>query len=150
VPSTKGLGITPYAAAQFTTVVLPAYAESAVSGAGTFALSYAGRNVTDSRSEIGVRADQTFAIRNGLLTVNGRLAWAHDFDPDRWAAVSFLALPASGFTVSGAAQGRDAVLTSLGADINWLNGWSARAGFEGAFSDVSRSYAGKGLLRYSW
>lgn len=150
VPSTKGLGITPYAAAQFTTVALPAYAESAVSGAGTFALSYAGRNVTDSRSEIGVRADQTFAIRNGLLTVNGRLAWAHDFDPDRWAAVSFLALPASGFTVSGAAQGRDAVLTSLGADINWLNGWSARAGFEGAFSDVSRSYAGKGLLRYSW
>jgi uncharacterized protein with beta-barrel porin domain len=150
VPSTKGLGISPYAAAQFTTVALPAYAESAVSGAGTFALSYAGRNVTDSRSEIGVRADQTFAIRNGLLTVNGRLAWAHDFDPDRWAAVSFLALPASGFTVSGAAQGRDAVLTSLGADINWLNGWSARAGFEGAFSDVSRSYAGKGLLRYSW
>jgi uncharacterized protein with beta-barrel porin domain len=150
VPSTKGLGITPYAAAQFTTVALPAYAESAVSGAGTFALSYAGRNVTDSRSEIGVRTDQTFAIRNGLLTVNGRLAWAHDFDPDRWAAASFLALPASGFTVNGAAQGRDAALTSLGADFNWLNGWSARAGFEGAFSDVSRSYAGKGLLRYTW
>ncbi|WP_426407005.1 autotransporter outer membrane beta-barrel domain-containing protein [Bradyrhizobium ganzhouense] len=150
VPSSRGLGITPYAAAQFTTVALPAYAESAVSGAGTFALSYSGRNVTDSRSEIGVRTDQTFAIRNGLLTVNGRMAWAHDFDPDRWAAASFLALPASGFTVSGAAQGRDAVLTSLGADINWLNGWSARAGFEGAFSDVSRSYAGKGLLRYTW
>jgi uncharacterized protein with beta-barrel porin domain len=150
IPSLKGLGITPYAAAQFTTIVLPAYAESAVSGAGTFALSYSGRNVTDSRSEIGVRTDQTFAIRNGLLTVNGRLAWAYDFDPDRWAAAAFLALPASGFTVSGAAQGRDAVLTSLGADINWLNGWSARAGFEGAFSDVSRSYAGKGLLRYTW
>ena len=150
IPSSKGFGITPYAAAQFTTIALPAYAESAVSGAGTFALSYSGRNVTDSRSEIGVRTDQTFAIRNGLLTINGRLAWAHDFDPDRWAAASFLALPASGFTVSGAAQGRDAALTSLGADFNWLNGWSARAGFEGAFSDVSRSYAGKGLLRYSW
>ena len=53
-------------------------------------------------------------------------------------------------TVNGAAQGRDAALTSLGADFNWLNGWSARAGFEGAFSDVSRSYAGKGLLRYTW
>ncbi|TYL99502.1 autotransporter domain-containing protein [Bradyrhizobium rifense] len=150
ISSLKGFGITPYAAAQFTTIALPAYAESAVSGAGTFALSYSGRNVTDSRSEIGVRTDQTFAIRNGLLTVNSRLAWAHDFDPDRWAAASFLALPASGFTVSGAAQGRDAALTSLGADINWLNGWSARAGFEGAFADVSRSYAGKGLLRYAW
>lgn len=151
VPSMKGFGLTPYAAAQFTSVALPAYAESAVSGAGTFALSYSGRNVTDSRSEIGVRTDQTFAIRNSLLlTVDGRLAWAHDFDPDRWAAASFLALPASGFTVNGAAQGRDAALTSLGADFNWLNGWSARAVFEGAFSDVSRSYAGKGLLRYTW
>jgi autotransporter-associated beta strand protein len=150
VPSTKGFGVTPYAAVQFTTVALPAYAESAVSGAGTFALSYSRRNVTDSRSEIGVRTDRAFAIRNGLLTVNGRLAWAHDFDPDRWAAATFLALPASGFTVNGAAQGRDAMLTSLGADINWLNGWSVRAGFEGAFSDASRSYAGKGLLRYTW
>jgi uncharacterized protein with beta-barrel porin domain len=150
VPFTKGLGITPYAAAQFTTVALPAYAETAVSGAGTFALSYSGRNVTDGRSEIGVRTDRTFAIRNGLLTVNGRLAWAHDFDPDRFAAASFLALPASGFTVNGATPGRDAALTSLGADINWLNGWSAHAGFEGAFSDVSRSYAGKGTLRYTW
>lgn len=150
VLSMKGFGITPYVAAQFTTVALPAYAESAVSGAGTFALSYSGRNVTDSRSEIGVRTDRAFAIRDGLLTVNGRLAWAHDFDPDRWAAATLLALPASGFTVNGAAQGRDAVLTSLGADINWLNGWSVRAGFEGAFSDASRSYAGKGLLRYTW
>jgi uncharacterized protein with beta-barrel porin domain len=150
VPFMWGLGITPYAAAQFTTVALPAYAESAVSGAGTFALSYSGRNVTDSRSEIGFRTDRTFAIRNGLLTINGRLAWAHDFDPDRFAAVSFLALPASGFTVSGATPGPDSVLTTLGADINWLNGWSAHAGFEGNFSDVSRSYAGKGLLRYTW
>lgn len=150
VPLIKGFGITPYAAAQFTTVALPAYAESAVSGAGTFTLSYSRRNVNDSRSELGVRTDRAFPIRNGLLTVNGRLAWAHDFDPDRWAAATFLALPASSFTVNGAAQGRDAVLTSLGADINWLNGWSARAGFEGAFSDISRSYAGKGLLRYTW
>jgi uncharacterized protein with beta-barrel porin domain len=150
VPSTNGLGITPYAAAQFTTVALPAYAESVVSGTAAFALSYSGRNVTDSRTEIGFRSDETFAIRNGLLTVNGRLAWAHDFDPNRFAAVSFLALPASGFTVNGATPGSDAALTSLGADINWLNGWSARAGFEGAFSGVSRSYAGKGLLRYAW
>ncbi len=34
------IGITPYAAAQFTTFALPAYAESVVSGAGTFALAY--------------------------------------------------------------------------------------------------------------
>ena len=29
--------------------------------------------------------------------------------------------------------------------MKWLNGWSAAATFEGEFSDVSRSYAGKGV-----
>jgi hypothetical protein len=31
-----------------------------------------------------------------------------------------------------------------------LNSWSAAAIFEGEFSDVTRSYAGKGVLRYHW
>jgi hypothetical protein len=32
----------------------------------------------------------------------------------------------------------------------WLTGWSAAATFQGAFSDVTRSYAGKGVVRYAW
>ncbi len=36
---TQGIGLTPYAAGQFTTFYLPAYAEQAISGANTFALS---------------------------------------------------------------------------------------------------------------
>jgi len=32
----------------------------------------------------------------------------------------------------------------------WLNGWSAAATFEGEFSDVTSSYAGKGVVRYRW
>jgi hypothetical protein len=31
-----------------------------------------------------------------------------------------------------------------------LNGWSAAATFEGEFSNVTRSYAGKGVVRYVW
>jgi hypothetical protein len=31
-----------------------------------------------------------------------------------------------------------------------MNGWSAAATFEGEFSDVTRSYAGKGVVRYTW
>ena len=31
--------------------------------------------------------------------------------------------------------------------MKWLNGWSAAATFEGEFSDVTRSYAGKGVMR---
>ena len=35
-------------------------------------------------------------------------------------------------------------------ELKWLNGWSAAATFEGEFSDVTRSYAGKGVVRYAW
>jgi hypothetical protein len=34
--------------------------------------------------------------------------------------------------------------------MKWLNGWSAAATFEGEFSAVTRSYAGKGVVRYAW
>jgi len=34
--------------------------------------------------------------------------------------------------------------------MKWLNGWSAAATFEGEFSDVTRSYAGEGVVRYAW
>ena len=51
-PWIGGIGITPYAAGQFTTFDLPAYSESVVSGASTFALAYGARDVTDTRSEL--------------------------------------------------------------------------------------------------
>ena len=50
--------LTPYAAGQFTTFELPAYAESVVSGADTFALAYGAKSVTASRSELGLRTRQ--------------------------------------------------------------------------------------------
>jgi hypothetical protein len=30
------------------------------------------------------------------------------------------------------------------------NGWSAATTFEGEFSEITRSYAGKAVLRYAW
>ena len=65
-PWIGGVGITPYAAGQFTTFDLPAYAEQAIAGANTFALSYAGKSVTDTRSELGLRSDKSFAMTNGI------------------------------------------------------------------------------------
>src|SRR5262249_18578370 len=53
-PWTGGIGVTPYTAGQFTTFDLPAYTESVVSGGGgAFALTYAAKSVTDTRSELG-------------------------------------------------------------------------------------------------
>jgi uncharacterized protein with beta-barrel porin domain len=145
-----GIGITPYSAGQFTTFDLPAYSESVVSGAGTFALAYGAKNVTDSRSELGIRTDKSFAMQDAILTLRGRFAWAHDFNPDRAIGATFQALPGASFIVNGAAQASDSVLTTASAEWKWTNNWSVAATFEGEFSNVTRSYAGKGAVRYAW
>ena len=149
-PWIGGIGITPYAAAQATTFELPAYAEGVISGANTFALAYGAKSVTDTRSELGLRADKSYAMQNAVLTLRGRAAWAHDFDPDRAIGATFQALPGASFVVNGARQASDSALTTASAEMKWLNGWSAAATFEGEFSNVTRSYAGKGALRYAW
>ena len=149
-PWIGGIGITPYAAGQFTTFDLPAYAEQVVSGANTFALAYGAKSVTDSRSELGIRTDKSFAMPDGIFTLRGRLAWAHDYDPNRSIGATFQTLPGASFVVNGAAQAADSALVTASVEKKWLNGWSAAATFEGEFSDVTRSYAGKGVVRYQW
>lgn len=146
----NGFGFTPYAAGQFTTYMLPSYAEQAVSGTNQFALAYGARDVTAARSELGLRTERTFAMTDSWLTLRSRLAWAHDFNQDRSISASFQALPASSFVVNGARQAADSALTSASAEIAWRSGWSAIATFEGQFSNTTESYAGKGTLRYTW
>jgi uncharacterized protein with beta-barrel porin domain len=119
-------------------------------GANTFALAYGSRTVTDPRSELGIRTDKSFAMQDGVITLRGRAAWAHDYNTDRNALPTFQALPGASFVVNGAAPARDAALVTAAAERNWLNGFSISGTFEGEFSDVTRSYAGKGVVRYQW
>ena len=147
---TSWMGVTPYAAAQFTTFDLPAYAEQALVGANTFALAYGAKDVTATRSELGIRTDKSWAMVDSIFTLRGRFAWAHDFNADRNIGATFQTLPGASFVVNGAAQAHDAALATASAEVKWLNGWSAAATFEGEFSDVTRSYAGKGVVRYAW
>ena len=149
-PWLGGIGLTPYAAGQFTTFELPSYAEQVVSGANTFALAYGARSVTAPRGEMGVRTDKSWAMQNAILTLRGRLAWAYDGNTDRAIGATFQTLPGASFVVGGAAQSHNKALTTASAEVKWINGWSAAATFEGEFSDVSRSYAGKGVVRYQW
>ena len=149
-PVVGGVGFTPYAAGQFTTFELPAYAESVVSGANTFALGYGAKSVTDTRSELGLRTDKSFAMQTAVLTLRGRVAWAHDFNPDRGIGSTFQTLPGASFFVNGAALASDSALVTASAETKWMNGWSTAATFEGEFSNVTRSFAGKGVVRYAW
>jgi len=89
-------------------------------------------------------------MTDAIFTLRGRLAWAHDFNTDRNIAATFQTLPGASFVVNGAAMAPDAALTTASAEMKWLNGFSVAATFEGEFSDVTESYAGKGVVRYAW
>jgi autotransporter-associated beta strand protein len=57
----------------------------------------------------------------------------------------------SGNTVAiSAAQSPDKALTTVSVDVKWPCGFSLAAVFEGAFSNNSSSFAGKGIARYQW
>lgn len=147
---TPWLVVTPFAAAEFTTIHLPGYDEQVVSGANTFALSYDSDDVTASRTELGIRTAKSFAMDDAILTLRGRMAWAHNFDTDRSATAVFQALAGASFEVNGAGQAENSLLTSTSAELVWQNGFSIGGTFDSEFSSDARSYAGKGVVRYQW
>jgi len=63
------------------------------------------------------------------------------YNPDRNIGATFQTLSGASFVVNGAAQAHDSALTTASAEVKWMNGWSAA---------VTCSYAGKGVVGYSW
>jgi uncharacterized protein with beta-barrel porin domain len=112
--------------------------------------AYAEKDVTASRTEVGLRGDTSFVTQDAIVTLRGRAAWAHNFNTDRSVSAFFQTLPASGFSVFGASPAQNSALVSAGAEAKWLNGISVAATFEGELSSVTASYAGKGTVRYQW
>jgi autotransporter-associated beta strand protein len=147
---TPWIDLTPYTAAQFATVALPAYSETAKAGADTFALSYDSKNLTATRAELGLRTNKTFFLDDKLVTLRSRVAWAHDFDTDRNVTATFQALPGATFVTSGAERAADALLTSASAEMKFNNGWTLSGTIDGEFSKSTQSYAGRGAVRYAW
>jgi predicted site-specific integrase-resolvase len=54
------------------------------------------------------------------------------------------------FVVNGAKQASDVALATAAAEIRWRNGLSLAGTFEGEFSNVTRSYAAKGVAKFEW
>ena len=129
--ATPFVGITPYAAAQAISFNLPGYAEQSLVGNGQFALNYTSQTTTATRTELGLRGDKSIAMRDAVLTLRGRAAWAHDYNPDRAVTAVFQTLPGASFVVNGARANPDAALVSAGAEMKWLSGFSLMANLRG-------------------
>lgn len=143
-------GVTPYAAFQVQRWSLPAYDETATTGANVFALSVAARTAADQRGELGLWADRLLDTRHGRLLVRGRVAWKHSWSELPVIDAAFQALPGSSFTVTGAGTSPDALAASLASELRIAGGWSVATKFDGEFAANSQSYGGSATLRYQW
>lgn len=146
----SSFGVTPYAAVQATTFHLPGYGETAIVGSNQFALSYSAQDTTNVRTELGGRTDQRFLVNDGVLTLRGRLAWAHDSNTSRLVSAAFQTLPGAAFTVNGAQPAADSALVGGRAEMTWRNGLSLAGTVEGELSRSTQTYTGKGTVRYAW
>jgi uncharacterized protein with beta-barrel porin domain len=149
--ATPWLAVTPYAAVQVQSIFLPGYGENATSGSNQFALSFAAQTLTETRTELGTWLDRSLVVDRGrLLTLYGRVAWAHDFGDTPSASAIFQALPGSSFIVNGATPAADSALVTAGAKYDLMNGWSLAAKFDGEFSSTTSIYSGTGVVRKTW
>jgi uncharacterized protein with beta-barrel porin domain len=143
-------GITPYAAIQAQNFHTPGYTETGLIPNG-FALSFNGRDATDTRSELGARFDRVLAVySSAVLALRGRVAWAHDWVSDPTLTPLFQALPGASFIVNGATLAQNSALASAGGELRFANGVTLLAKFDGEFASHSSTYAGTGTVRYTW
>ncbi|WP_324131935.1 autotransporter domain-containing protein [Bosea sp. (in: a-proteobacteria)] len=144
------LGLTPYAAGQFSTLSLPGYRETALSGPGTFALAYAGQDTSRLRGELGLRADAQLMLAGKPLKLEAGAAWIRNGNTGTRALASFQTLPGAIFSVSGTALDRNALRTTASAELSLSKSLTLATTLEGEFAPNSRSLGGKAALRYSW
>ena len=150
IPLGGGFTMTPYAAGEAQTMLLPSFAESSAAAASPFALDYSSRTFADLRSELGGRFDTDWSLAGKPLKLYSRLAWAHDFDNGGLEAATFQSLPGVNFAVDTVKPARDNALVSAGFDYGLAGGWSLGGKLDGEFSRATSLYSATGEIKKVW
>ncbi len=145
-----GFTVTPYAAGEAQTMLLPSFAESSVTGPSSFALDYSSHTYDALRVELGGRFDYDWSLAGNPLKIYSRIAWAHDFDNEGLEEATFLSLPSASFVVDTAKPARDSALVSVGFDYGLPGGWSFGGKFDGQFSRNTSISAATGEIKKVW
>jgi uncharacterized protein with beta-barrel porin domain len=112
-----GFGLTPYGAFQMQAFHTPSYSET-VPNSAPFALNYQAHTTNVIRTELGAWIDRPFRVYDdAILSLRGPAAWAHDDWSDLTYTPSFLSLPGSSWTETGAPPPRDLLLASAVAEV---------------------------------
>jgi uncharacterized protein with beta-barrel porin domain len=142
--------VAPYGAIAGENFESPAYAETAIAGASTFALSYAAHTSTLGRSELGAHLDRSYALGEGGLTADIKAAWAHQLDDVPFTQASFENLATAGFQVLGVRPSRDAGLLGADLELQYRSGLFLSLKGEGQFGAGTTILEGLGSIGLHW
>lgn len=142
-----GVTLTPGIAFQGSWFDSPDFTETGAGGQAPAALAVQGRNSGTSRLELGVRAD---AVVNARLSAFGRLAWGAYLQRDARMSASFVGLPGSGFTISGARPDEHVALISAGLDWRISPQATLTARADGEFSGGGYAATGTARIRFAF
>jgi len=142
--------IAPYGAFAGESFESPAYAETALSGASTFALSYAAHTGTLGRSELGAHLDRNFDLGDGALTADVRAAWAHQLDDLPFTQANFENLATASFQVLGVRPTRDTALLGADLELQYASGLFLGLKGEGQFGTGTTIVEGLGRFGLRW
>jgi len=146
----KTYAVTPFAAVMAESLESPSYAETAVSGASTFALSVARHTDALGRVEVGARLGRDFALAAGTLAANLQAAWAHQLNDVPLVQASFLGLSGANFTVGGVRPAPDAALLGAGLEMREQSGLFFGVRGETLLGRGTSTIEGMGDLGWRW
>jgi outer membrane autotransporter protein len=147
------LNVTPFAAVQTSTLWQRGFTETSTAAGlpGILGLTSQSQTTTSLPTFLGVQLDTRLALANGLVwSPFVRVAWVHEFNPDRSIANSFVSIPGTVFAVDGARAWSDALKVNAGSRLALNQYASLFASFDGEFANSGQSYAGRGGIRFSW
>lgn len=143
--------ITPYAALRAQSFRTPAYSETTVAGASTFAVDYAARTATSLRSELGAEVQWSDTFNEDttvLLRLRG--AWARELSSSTTLSASFQSVAGTSFILDGAKPHRDSLLVSASAEFRMRGNFYVGGSVNGRLARNAHSYGGAIRLGYTW
>ncbi len=118
---------------------------------GLLGLTFRSGSVTSTTSSLGVQFDTQVILANGqVLMPFTRVAWVHEFNPDRGVDSGLTLAPEALFSTNTPFAVSDVAKVVTGLKLNVTDNTGLFAYFDGEFSDRSQSYSGNGGIRISW
>ena len=149
-----GVNVTPFAGLQVAHYKSDGFAEVSErtsGGPGILGLTFGSNSVNSLARSLGIQLDTRIALANGqTLTPFARVAWVHEYHPDRNVNSSLTMSPVLAFSPQGASTASDAAKVNAGLRLDVARGIGLFTSFDGEFSGHSHGYTGNAGVKIIW